>query len=74
MAREFKNPIMKNVWDYTLITISILIMVVGVYFFKFLRLYYNVNKFLYTQENRKQTILSLASYLGLDYFHLHLVI
>lgn len=26
---------MKNVWDYTLITISILIMVVGVYFFKF---------------------------------------
>ena len=35
MAREFKNPIMKNVWDYTLITISILIMVVGVYFFKF---------------------------------------
>lgn len=35
MAKEFKNPIMKTIWEYGMITVSILIMVVGVYFFKF---------------------------------------
>jgi len=35
MTREFKNPVMKLLWEYGLITASIWIMVVGVYFFKF---------------------------------------
>ena len=35
MAREFKNPAMKLLWEYGLITGSILMMVVGIYFFKF---------------------------------------
>ena len=35
MAREFKNPCAKTLWEYGLITGSILLMVVGVYFFKF---------------------------------------
>lgn len=35
MTKEFKNPIARSVWEYGMITFSILIMVVGVYFFKF---------------------------------------
>ncbi len=35
MAREFKNPWMKTLWEYGLITGSILLMVIGIYFFKF---------------------------------------
>lgn len=35
MVREFRNPVMKTLWEYGLITLSIWIMVVGVYFFKF---------------------------------------
>ena len=35
MSREFKNPVTKLCWEYGLITASIWIMVVGVYFFKF---------------------------------------
>ncbi|MEG0688551.1 MAG: YitT family protein [Hungatella sp.] len=33
--REFRNPVMKTVWEYGLITLSIWVMVVGIYFFKF---------------------------------------
>ncbi|MCI9634932.1 MAG: YitT family protein [Hungatella sp.] len=35
MIKEFKNPTLKVLWEYGLITASIWIMVVGVYFFKF---------------------------------------
>ena len=35
MARDFKNPQMKTVWEYGLITVSMMIMTIGVYFFKF---------------------------------------
>ena len=35
MTKEFTNPIAKSVWEYGMITVSILVMVVGVYFFKF---------------------------------------
>ena len=35
MVREFRNPVSKTLWEYGLITLSIWIMVVGVYFFKF---------------------------------------
>lgn len=35
MARDFKNPVINGLWEYGLITISIFIIVVGVYFFKF---------------------------------------
>lgn len=35
MAKEFKNPVMNVLWEYGMITGSILVMVVGVYFFKF---------------------------------------
>lgn len=35
MTKEFKNPVMKFLWEYGLITASILVMVAGVYFFKF---------------------------------------
>lgn len=35
MGREFKSPWMKTLWEYMLITGSILLMVVGIYFFKF---------------------------------------
>ncbi len=35
MARDFKNPQMKTVWEYSLITVSMMIMTIGVYFFKF---------------------------------------
>lgn len=35
ITKEFKNPVAKIMWEYGLITASIWIMVVGVYFFKF---------------------------------------
>lgn len=35
MEREFKNPVRKTVWEYGIITLSIMVTVVGVYFFKF---------------------------------------
>ncbi len=35
MSREFKNPVMKTVYDYLIITAGVLICVAGVYFFKF---------------------------------------
>ncbi len=35
MSREFKNPSVKTAYDYFIITVSVLICVVGVYFFKF---------------------------------------
>lgn len=35
MARDFKNPVMNALWEYGLITASILVIVIGIYFFKF---------------------------------------
>ncbi len=35
MTKEFKNPVEAVLWDWWMITVSILVMVIGVYFFKF---------------------------------------
>lgn len=35
MAKDFKNPVVNHLWEYGLITGSIWIVVVGIYFFKF---------------------------------------
>ncbi len=35
MAKDFKDPVKNTVWEYGMITLSIMVMVVGVYFFKF---------------------------------------
>lgn len=35
MVKDFKNPVANTAWEYMMITVSIFIMVVGVYFFKF---------------------------------------
>ena len=35
MSREFKSPVTKNLWEYAVVTVSTLIMVLGNYFFKF---------------------------------------
>lgn len=35
MVKELKNPVIKYLWEYGLITASIWVMVVGIYFFKF---------------------------------------
>lgn len=35
MAKDFKNPVMNRLWEYGLITVSILAIVMGIYFFKF---------------------------------------
>ncbi|MFR4441282.1 MAG: YitT family protein, partial [Hungatella sp.] len=35
MTRDFKNPWINGLWEYGIITVSILFMTVGTYFFKF---------------------------------------
>ena len=36
--KEIKNPLLRTLAEYGLITVSIWIMVIGIYFFKFLSL------------------------------------
>ncbi len=35
MTKDFRNPVKNTLWEYGMITLSIIIMVIGVYFFKF---------------------------------------